>query len=960
MYAFHTHLRQSRFGRAAVLALTAAAAASCVAEETLAPVPLLPDGPCPAALNARPEGSPWAPAEDEAAPVSASFSVTVDASHPALDGEQRDPQTAPIQIATLAGDLTLWGGVKRFVLHPERLYLELYVINDGPVGIRDASINVSAIQGSAAFYDLQRDVWSAPTDARTLPIGGVAPEGIGRFQIGFDAASGGGPISFRVDLAGVTTRRAAVSSAPVQVTPDGAEAWAVFADSDVVSVIDTASDARVAQIPVAGRPSSVAITPDGKLALVACAACNQLQVIDRERREVVQILGEDEGIGRDPRHVVVSPDGARAYVSAYVGDSVTALERVGGGFRVVKQIPVGRRPLGLSVTPDGQTVYVSHFMPRGKIWANEGWISVIAADQLEKAGEVELHDEGNVTEQECLRQLPGFGQFTAQQISTEGVPTQLAGVFLSPGGDVAWVPGLRIGPVPILEGDPSQIGFTFAVKGANSPAAMFTLSAREARQPELIRTTSAIDVPDRTEELLRCLEMMEEIEAVIGFPYQGDPDRVVSAGAAVPSGATPLSEAGVSRFIAFSRGGRRALSLGYISDEILVMDGATRHPVSRRHLRLSGSNPIGLAQTPDGKKGYVVYEGSTFASVLDLSALAEEGDLPRPGYVPYQLVQSEAGQGASVMTFRLLLRDAAGVPDLPPIAEAAQVPLVGEDPMDPVLRRGKILFNSSNPDKHPTLSGIREAACASCHPDGGNDGSVWPTVEGERRTMGLWGGTAGRGWLHASATHADSTDFATIIVKERLGGTGLSPDDAHALAEYVARGIPEVQRPRVDEALAAEGAQIFDARCASCHVKEWKWSSGTPNAANPYGGGSEAGPELHDVGSATDWAGVILGEPYVLLFPNPVTQDALRQLRGDRELGSADEVQLILQYTPRPDRKRGELKAPSLVNTWENAVFFHDGRANSLEEAVTDIAARTGAPLSEPETRALVEFLKSL
>lgn len=959
MYTLQTFLRQTRLGAAAVLALTGAAAASCVADETLAPVPQQADGPCPAALNARPEGAPWAPAEDEAAPVSASFSVTVDASHPALDGEQRDPQAAPLQITTLSGDLALWGGVKRFVLHPERLYLELYVINDGPAGIRDAAITVSAIEGSAAFRDLQRDVWAAPTDARTVPLGGVAPEGVGRLQIGFDAAPDGGPISFRVDLAGVTTRRAAASSAPVQVTPDGAEAWAAFADSDVVSVIDTAVDARVAQIPVAGRPSSVALTPDGALALVACAACNQLQVIDRRRREVVQILGEDEGIGREPRHVVVSPDGARAYVSAYVGDSVTALTRVGDAFRVVKEIPVGRRPLGLSVTPDGQTVYVSHFMPRGKIWANEGWISVIAADRLEKAGEAALRDEGNAGDLECLRLLPGFDQYTGRELSNEGVPTQLAGVFLSPGGDVAWIPGLRTAPVPILEGDPSQIGFTFVVKGANSPAAMFTLSALDPRAPEVTRTTAAIDVPDRSEEILRCLDMMEEIEAVVDVPDPEDPARVLSPGAAVPSGTTPLSEAGVSRFIAWSRGGRRALSLGYIADEILVMDGATRHPVSRRHVALSGSNPLGLALTPDGKKGYVVYESSTFASVLDLSALAEEGDLPRPGFVPYQLVQAEAGQGSSVMTFRILARDAAGIPDLPPITETAQVPLVDDDPLDPVLRRGKILFNSSNPEKYPTLSGIREAACASCHPDGGNDGTVWSTVEGERRTMGLWGGTAGRGWLHASATHADSADFATIIVKERLGGTGLTPEDEHALAEYVARGIPEVQRPRVDEALAAEGAAIFGARCASCHVEEWKWSSGAPDAASPYGGGREAGPELHDVGSAAEWAGAILGEPYVALFP-PVTQDVLTQLRGDRELGSKDEVQAVLKYTPRPDRKRGELKAPSLVNTWENAVFFHDGRASSLEEAVVDIAARTGAPLTEPETRALVAFLKTL
>lgn len=129
-------------------------------------------------------------------------------------------------------------------------------------------------------------------------------------------------------------------------------------------------------------------------------------------------------------------------------------------------------------------------------------------------------------------------------------------------------------------------------------------------------------------------------------------------------------------------------------------------------------------------------------------------------------------RGPSLLTFRFLARDVANVPLLPIPTEAGQIALVDAVPMEPEQRRGKVLFTSSSPVKHPTLSGNREAACSSCHPNGGNDGTVWGTMEGERRTIGLWGGLAGRGWLHASATHASGIEFATVIVKQRLGGTG--------------------------------------------------------------------------------------------------------------------------------------------------------------------------------------------
>jgi len=948
---------QPRHGALAAL-LLAALAAVPACESPGDPAPGGPESDCPASLNSHPSGEAYAPPKDAADPVTASFHVTIDPKDPALAGDMREPQTSPLTFETKSGDLKIWGGVKRFVKHPERLYLEVYFVSEAKTGIRDAEVSVHDLSGSATFYDFNDTIWAEPKADRSLWLGGIAPEGVGRVAFGFDASADGAPISFQLDLEGTRTSRVAVSSSPITVTPDGKEVWAVQADSDLVAVIDTATDERVAQVKTGGRPTSVAVSPDGKLVLVTCSSCNNVTVIDRAAREVTQVFTESDGVGREPRNIVVSPDGARAYVSAYVGDSVTAFERVGDAFRVLKEIPVGRRPVGLSVTPDGNTLYASHFMPRGKIEDNAGWASIVATDKLAVTGDMEIRDDGNVQESECLRQIAGFDAWTAEDLSFEGAPTQFAGLFLEPGGNTGWVPGLRIGAFPVFEGDASKIGFEFQYLGANSPAALFPINTRDPRNAAIARTSSAMDVDDRDEAFLKCLHHMEEIECVIGFPVEGDPDSVLSAGAVVPSGSLPLSETGVSRFIGFSRGGRRALVLSYIADEIMVVDGATRHPTARKNAMLSGSNPIGLAVTPDGKKGYVAYENSMFASVLDLSAYAKEGELPAPGYVPYQMIPKAPGQGASTMTFKIVQRDVKGVPDVPAITEVGQVALADKDPMDATMRLGKVLFTSSNPDKYPQLSDIREAACAACHPDGGSDGTVWTTMEGERRTLGLWGGTAGRGWLHASATHHDITDFATIIVKERLGGKGLSEDEVHALSEYVARGIPEVQRPKVDASLSAKGEALFAERCSSCHAGP-KYTSGAPDSGNAYGGGGESGPTLFDVGSGTNTAHASLQEPWANLFTGDA-KTVLLGVRGDRDLGPSDPIQKILEFTARPERKRGELKAPALTNTWENVLFFHDGRASSLEEAVKDISARTGEALEGDDLAAMVEYLKTL
>ncbi|MGZ3441011.1 MAG: hypothetical protein ACXVDD_15915, partial [Polyangia bacterium] len=612
---------------------------------------------------------------------------------------------------------------------------------------------------------------------------------------------------------------------------------------------------------------------------------------------------------------------------------------------------------GLAITPDGKTLYVAHFMPRGPIADNEAWVSVVDTETQRERRQVVWRDDGNPAEVACLVEQFGLTPDRAAELSFEAVPGALAGVFLTPGGDHGYVPATALAPIPIFEGDPqkAQIG---AVLGANNPAFLLPIDAHDPDRAAPLASPGGVDLIDDTSGWARCKRPRLELEFAIREPMKDNPTELYAPGTATPSFATPLSETGVIRFVGYTRGGRRALALSHAADELIVFDATTHAPTTHRYVPLAGSNPTGIVVSPDGTRGYVSYDNTLEVGVVDLSAYADASALPGPSYVPFRFGNIPGLLPAGVSTRAFPIVSIAALPERPPVTELATVALTDGDPMDPVIRRGRTLFDSSNPDKYPQLTSIREATCNACHPDGGADGSAWSTMEGERRTVSLFGGVAGRGWLHQSATHRNAEEFARIIVKERLGGSGLSDDDAHALAAYTAFGIPRLQSPPVDASRAARGQALFAEHCATCHQGA-AFTSGNPDPSDPYGGGGGNEPTLYDVGDASDSIGVLLGPAYTVMFPS-VGANLFAELRGDRPLGDGDPVQQLLGLRARPARARGQLKAPSLVNVYDRVLYFHDGHATDLDTAVRDIERRVGALVSDEQHAALVEYLETL
>src|SRR5438270_468762 len=95
---------------------------------------------------------------------------------------------------------------------------------------------------------------------------------------------------------------------PAQAQPF---AYVTDANSNTVSVIDTATNTVVATVPVGVTPGGVAITPNGAFAYVTNENSSTVSVISTATNTVVATVP----VGVFPRGVAVTPNGSFAYVA---------------------------------------------------------------------------------------------------------------------------------------------------------------------------------------------------------------------------------------------------------------------------------------------------------------------------------------------------------------------------------------------------------------------------------------------------------------------------------------------------------------------------------------------------------------------------------------------------------------------------------------------------------------------
>ncbi|MER2563423.1 MAG: hypothetical protein ABTQ32_22025 [Myxococcaceae bacterium] len=229
--------------------------------------------------------------------------------------------------------------------------------------------------------------------------------------------------------------------------------------------------------------------------------------------------------------------------------------------------------------------------------------------------------------------------------------------------------------------------------------------------------------------------------------------------------------------------------------------------------------PVDVAVSPDKTELAVVGAGNSTVVRVPLSGQPIAGGvcgvIPARPPEPDRLGRPSAtfGQpvGVAYVSSGLLVhsRSPARVVIVPPQAASRPVNVVidlegADDPEDQGFR----LFHGAS----------RGISCASCHPEGLEDGHVWTFFGQERRTQTLTGGISQTAPFHWKGDRADLTSLMGDTFVARMGGTMPDPTQMAALTTFLDQ-LPAPKPPtRAQPVDMTKGRAAFEkAGCHACH-----------------------------------------------------------------------------------------------------------------------------------------------
>jgi mono/diheme cytochrome c family protein len=112
-------------------------------------------------------------------------------------------------------------------------------------------------------------------------------------------------------------------------------------------------------------------------------------------------------------------------------------------------------------------------------------------------------------------------------------------------------------------------------------------------------------------------------------------------------------------------------------------------------------------------------------------------------------------------------------------------------------------------------------SCASCHPDGSDDGHVWSFKgQGLRRTQPLDVGLAGTAPFHWDGSLGEVGELMGEVFVNRMGGVHQGPERLAALTDWLFGLAPPAAEAPLDEGMVFRGRRLFESLevgCADCH-----------------------------------------------------------------------------------------------------------------------------------------------
>lgn len=155
----------------------------------------------------------------------------------------------------------------------------------------------------------------------------------------------------------------------VAVNADGTHLFVAPADEHCVHVVDTHTGRTSRAIELPGWPTSVAVSPAGDAAVVACVRAGQFGKICAVDLPSGQVTATRQ-TADNPQAVALNPTNGRAYVCNFgpmkSGGGTLSVFRT-TDFMLLATVPVGDYPFCAATSPDGDLVYVSTAFDQGSL-----------------------------------------------------------------------------------------------------------------------------------------------------------------------------------------------------------------------------------------------------------------------------------------------------------------------------------------------------------------------------------------------------------------------------------------------------------------------------------------------------------------------------------------------------------------------------------------------------------------
>lgn len=204
--------------------------------------------------------------------------------------------------------------------------------------------------------------------------------------------------------------------------------WVVNPDTDSVAVLDAVTRTKLAETSVGLAPRCLALAPDGRV-WVTNAESASLSLLNGTTYAVAATVALPRG--SRPFGLAFAPDGSAAYVALEGSGQLLKLHPSTGA--TLASFNAGQHARHVSVSADNSRVYVSRFITPALPGENTP-----TPDTTGKGGEVLVVSSSTLALERTL--LLQHSEAQDSPASAHGLPNYLGATALSPDGLSAWVP----------------------------------------------------------------------------------------------------------------------------------------------------------------------------------------------------------------------------------------------------------------------------------------------------------------------------------------------------------------------------------------------------------------------------------------------------------------------------------------------------------------------------------------